>query len=180
MNRLSRSVSVVRMRTPSRMYTHPVFGPLISIHSPSVQLVTQIHRFSTSANGENKKEGMVRMVWRTMNMYSKGVKSLYHRFQEMRRLLALDRPLSRKEAVLVYKTKTELQESLPVIAVFCLPFVGYAVPILGLFFPKYLPQSFWSPKQRVCATMHCDMIALVCSFIHGCLCEHVCLFICLL
>ncbi|KAG1695660.1 hypothetical protein DVH05_019399 [Phytophthora capsici] len=57
--------------------------------------------------------------------------------------------LTRREMLLLRQAHRDLLKSLPLLAFFCVPLVGYAAPLLGYQFPKQLlPWQFWRPDQK--------------------------------
>ncbi|KAG6622697.1 putative receptor CCR1 [Phytophthora cinnamomi] len=57
--------------------------------------------------------------------------------------------LSRRELLLLRQAHRDLLKSLPILAFFCVPALGYAAPLLGYQFPKQLlPWQFWRPDQK--------------------------------
>ncbi|CEG45458.1 Putative receptor CCR1 [Plasmopara halstedii] len=57
--------------------------------------------------------------------------------------------LTRREMLLLRQAHLDLLKSLPILAFFCVPVLGYAAPLLGYQFPKQLlPWQFWRPDQR--------------------------------
>eukprot|EP00644_Phytophthora_capsici_P015915 jgi/Phyca11/509762/fgenesh2_kg.PHYCAscaffold_49_\ len=51
--------------------------------------------------------------------------------------------------LLLRQAHRDLLKSLPLLAFFCVPLVGYAAPLLGYQFPKQLlPWQFWRPDQK--------------------------------
>ncbi|KAE8989068.1 hypothetical protein PR001_g21869 [Phytophthora rubi] len=84
-----------------------------------------------------------------------GSKGLYH---ENKQAWALRRrvkeasgraDLSRREMLLLRQAHRDLLKSLPILAIFCVPVLGYAAPLLGYQFPKQLlPWQFWRPDQK--------------------------------
>ncbi|RLN44868.1 hypothetical protein BBJ28_00009695 [Nothophytophthora sp. Chile5] len=57
--------------------------------------------------------------------------------------------LTRREMLLLRQAHRDLLKSLPLLAFFCVPVVGYVAPLLGYQFPKQLlPWQFWRPDQK--------------------------------
>ncbi|KAH7474106.1 hypothetical protein PRIC1_014420 [Phytophthora ramorum] len=57
--------------------------------------------------------------------------------------------LARREMLLLRQAHRDLLKSLPILAFFCVPALGYAAPLLGYQFPKQLlPWQFWRPEQK--------------------------------
>lgn len=57
--------------------------------------------------------------------------------------------LNRREMLLLRQAHRDLLKSLPLLAFFCVPLLGYAAPLLGHQFPKQLlPWQFWRPGQQ--------------------------------
>ncbi|KAG7400720.1 hypothetical protein PHYBOEH_004767 [Phytophthora boehmeriae] len=57
--------------------------------------------------------------------------------------------LNRREMLLLRQAHRDLLKSLPLLAFFCVPLIGYAAPIIGYQFPKQLlPWQFWRPDQK--------------------------------
>ncbi|ETO79613.1 hypothetical protein F444_05712 [Phytophthora nicotianae P1976] len=57
--------------------------------------------------------------------------------------------LTRREMMLLRQAHRDLLKSLPILAFFCVPLLGYAAPLLGYQFPKQLlPWQFWRPDQK--------------------------------
>ncbi|KAF4044355.1 LETM1-like protein [Phytophthora infestans] len=57
--------------------------------------------------------------------------------------------LTRREMMLLRQAHRDLLKSLPLLAFFCVPLLGYAAPLLGYQFPKQLlPWQFWRPDQK--------------------------------
>ncbi|GMF10604.1 unnamed protein product [Phytophthora lilii] len=57
--------------------------------------------------------------------------------------------LTRREMLLLRQAHRDLLKSLPILAFFCVPVLGYAAPLLGYQFPKQLlPWQFWRPDQK--------------------------------
>lgn len=57
--------------------------------------------------------------------------------------------LSRQEMMVLRQAHRDLLKSLPLLAFFAVPLVGYAAPLVGYQFPKQLlPWQFWRPEQR--------------------------------
>ncbi|CAH0473741.1 unnamed protein product [Peronospora belbahrii] len=84
-----------------------------------------------------------------------GSKSLYH---ENKQALALRYRiyesqgkihLTRRELLLLRQAHRDLFKSLPLLAFFCVPLLGYAAPLLGYqFLKQLLPSQFWRPNQK--------------------------------
>ncbi|UIZ26510.1 hypothetical protein KXD40_002460 [Peronospora effusa] len=84
-----------------------------------------------------------------------GSKSLYHENKQawtLRRRVQDSQNqmnLTRREMLLLRQAHRDLFKSLPLLAFFCVPLVGYAAPLLGYKFPKQLlPWQFWRPNQK--------------------------------
>ncbi|EGZ27169.1 hypothetical protein PHYSODRAFT_257483 [Phytophthora sojae] len=84
-----------------------------------------------------------------------GSKGLYHENKEawaLRRRVKESggqANLSRREMLLLRQAHRDLLKSLPILAFFCVPLLGYAAPLLGYQFPKQLlPWQFWRPDQK--------------------------------
>ncbi|KAI9907981.1 hypothetical protein PsorP6_016654 [Peronosclerospora sorghi] len=57
--------------------------------------------------------------------------------------------LTRREILLLRQAHRDLLKSLPLLAFFCVPILGYMAPLLGYQFPKQLlPWQFWRPDQK--------------------------------
>ncbi|OWZ05849.1 hypothetical protein PHMEG_00021984 [Phytophthora megakarya] len=87
-----------------------------------------------------------------MQPFVAGSKGLYLENKQawaLRRRVQNSKPLARCELLLLRQAHRDLLKSLPLLAFFCVPLVGYAAPLLGYQFPKQLlPWQFWRPDQK--------------------------------
>lgn len=57
--------------------------------------------------------------------------------------------LTRQEMLVLRQAHRDLLKSLPLLALFCVPLLGYVAPVIGFQFPKQLlPSQFWRPDQK--------------------------------
>ncbi|KAF4320290.1 hypothetical protein BBO99_00005711 [Phytophthora kernoviae] len=88
-----------------------------------------------------------------------GFKAMYRENQEawqLRRrvkegIAAADgaKTLNRREMLLLRQAHRDLLKSIPLLAFFCVPLIGYAAPVIGYRFPRQLlPWQFWRPEQK--------------------------------
>ncbi|POM78924.1 Hypothetical protein PHPALM_3494 [Phytophthora palmivora] len=81
-----------------------------------------------------------------------GSKGLYLENKQawaLRRRVQKSETLTRREMLLLRQAHRDLLKSLPLLAFFCVPILGYAAPLLGYQFPKQLlPWQFWRPEQK--------------------------------
>ncbi|TYZ61342.1 hypothetical protein PybrP1_009707 [[Pythium] brassicae (nom. inval.)] len=127
--------------------TVPAFPP---IARPSPRAL------STSSSGSEKELTAFQRLNKWLQPFARGSKELYlenKRAWELRsRLRAADGKgvvLSRQEMMVLRQAHRDLLKSLPLLAFFAVPLVGYAAPLLGYQFPKQLlPWQFWRPEQK--------------------------------
>lgn len=111
--------------------------------------------FSSAADEPKKELSAFQKLQKWMQPFVNGSKELFlenkQAWQIRSRLKAggKDVQLSRQEMMVLRQAHRDLVKSLPLLAFFAIPLVGYAAPLIGYQFPKQLlPWQFWRPDQK--------------------------------
>ncbi|KAL3669613.1 hypothetical protein V7S43_004998 [Phytophthora oleae] len=142
---MSMLASALRLRGQRVAATGHVFYPVLQ-SSPSLA------RCLSSAP---KELSPYQKLQKWLQPFVAGSKGLYHENKQawaLRRRLKESNgkaQLTRREMLLLRQAHRDLLKSLPILAFFCVPVLGYAAPLLGYQFPKQLlPWQFWRPDQK--------------------------------
>ncbi|KAG7380527.1 hypothetical protein PHYPSEUDO_007085 [Phytophthora pseudosyringae] len=108
-----------------------------------------------SLSSAGKELSLYQKLQKWLQPFVAGSKGLYAENKQawaLRRRVKESRdqaPLTRRELLLLRQAHRDLLKSLPLLAFFCVPALGYAAPLLGYQFPKQLlPWQFWRPDQK--------------------------------
>uniref|UniRef100_K3WA91 Letm1 RBD domain-containing protein n=1 Tax=Globisporangium ultimum (strain ATCC 200006 / CBS 805.95 / DAOM BR144) TaxID=431595 RepID=K3WA91_GLOUD len=127
---------------------------------PQLQAIVVPRSFSTNVpkddDDASKKElSPFQRLQKWMQPFVHGSKELYlenkQAWQIRSRLKASggEAMLTRQEMMVLRQAHRDLLKSLPLLAFFAIPLVGYAAPLVGYQFPKQLlPWQFWRPDQK--------------------------------
>lgn len=159
------------MRTASQMNTLMKRSMALSQRPSAVLLATRGARivpsnvtfpplsdaraFSSSADEPKKELSAFQKLQKWMQPFVHGSKALFlenkQAWQIRSRVKAggKDAQLTRQEMMVLRQAHRDLVKSLPLLAFFAIPLVGYAAPLIGYQFPKQLlPWQFWRPDQK--------------------------------
>ncbi|XP_031570044.1 LETM1 domain-containing protein 1-like [Actinia tenebrosa] len=113
---------------------------------------------STRKNGNGKSEGngSLHQFRRVMKQFVSGSKDLG---SDVKRLVAIRKKLRASgkdwnaltvdETLHLHQMKSDLLKTLPAVFVFCIPFIGYAAPLIAFMYPKHLlSHHYWLPSQE--------------------------------
>jgi len=90
-------------------------------------------------------------VKRESRAYLEGTKLFWNNLKTVRLLEAKEgegTALTRRELTLIRATKADIGKLVPVLLCFCLPIVGYLVPLVTLLFPSVLPSTFLNDEKK--------------------------------
>lgn len=119
--------------------------------------------FSSSSSGSEKELTLFQRLNKWLQPFARGSKELFlenKRAWELRSRLRASSAtsadskrapvvLTRQEMMVLRQAHRDLVKSLPLLAFFAVPLVGYAAPLVGYQFPKQLlPWQFWRPDQK--------------------------------
>ncbi|XP_020903781.1 LETM1 domain-containing protein 1 [Exaiptasia diaphana] len=122
--------------------------------------ISEVHRSSTSKsvrrNGNGRSEGRLHHFKKILKQFMTGSKDLG---SDVKRLVAIRKKLkasgkdwgalSLDETLHMNQVQRDLVKTLPALFVFCIPFVGYAAPLIAFMFPKHLlSRHYWLPVQE--------------------------------
>jgi len=117
----------------------------------------QITNFSTScANSGRGDSPRIQKFRKTVDTFVAGSKQLGKDVKlmiEIQRKLKSNKynwdTLKTEEIIHLHQTRKDLLKSLPVVAGFFIPFLGYAAPFVAYLYPKQLlSRHYWQPHQR--------------------------------
>ncbi|GAB9464671.1 putative receptor ccr1 [Globisporangium polare] len=133
-------------------------SPAIALLSTRGALVTPVNAraFSSGFPDEPKKElSAFQKLQKWMQPFVQGSKELFLENKQAWQIRSRvksggkDVQLSRREMMVLRQAHRDLVKSLPLLAFFAIPLVGYAAPLIGYQFPKQLlPWQFWRPDQK--------------------------------
>jgi hypothetical protein len=106
---------------------------------------------SASTTTTAKKKTALQSFFDELHMYKEGGKSLFVDVRKATAMASESRKgavqLTRRDKLFILEARENLQRSIPFIAFFLLPFVGYLAPLVFARYPQHLPPPFWTPAQ---------------------------------